>query len=99
MRPRCRYVSQCAAPTRPRLVVITITPFAASVPYSVEADGPFTTSTLSIWFGSMSLRRLGFDPPIPMLDDPVALSIRLPSIITIGSLLIDRLFTQRILML
>ena len=30
------------------LIVITMTPFAASVPYSVAADGPFTTSTLSI---------------------------------------------------
>jgi len=40
-------------PTRPRLVVIRITPFAASVPYSVAAEAPFTTSTDSISSGVM----------------------------------------------
>ena len=31
-------------PRVPCFVVITITPFAASVPYSVDADGPFRIS-------------------------------------------------------
>ena len=58
---------------------MTMTPLTASVPYSVDAEGPFTISIDSISSGLMSLTRLGLVPPIPMLDEPVALSIRMPS--------------------
>src|ERR1700709_2657592 len=50
------------APALPRLVVITTTPFAASVPYSVAADGPFTISMFSMSSGLMSPKRLKFAP-------------------------------------
>ena len=44
-----------AGPSRPRLVKIWITPPEASVPYSVVAAGPFTTSMRSISDAAMSL--------------------------------------------
>ena len=44
-------VSSATAPARPFFVVTTTTPFAASVPYSVAADGPFTISMSSISSG------------------------------------------------
>ena len=43
-----------ALPARPFFVVTTMTPFDASVPYSVAADGPFTIS--------MSSMSSGFNP-------------------------------------
>src|ERR1043166_2239027 len=43
----------------PRLVRMTITPFAASEPYSVAADGPLTTSMDSISYVLKSARRPG----------------------------------------
>src|SRR5262245_21242581 len=46
------------APARPFLVVTTTTPFAAFVPYSVAAEGPFTISTSSISSGLRLLSRL-----------------------------------------
>jgi hypothetical protein len=42
-----------------------MTPFAASVPYSVAADGPFTISTFSISSGFRSPTRLALLPPVP----------------------------------
>ena len=42
---------------------MTMTPFAASVPYSVDADGPRTTSIDSISSGLMSPIRAGVVPP------------------------------------
>src|SRR5690242_17407486 len=52
-----------AAPDFPRFVVTTTTPFAALVPYSVAADGPFTISMSSISSGERLLIRLiGVDP-------------------------------------
>ena len=54
---------QRVAPARPFFVVMTMTPFAASVPYSVAADGPFTISMSSISSGlsvlSSEKRRVG----------------------------------------
>src|SRR5436190_14695004 len=47
---------QRVVPARPRRVVITMTPFEASVPYSVAADGPFTISTFSISSGERAFR-------------------------------------------
>jgi hypothetical protein len=35
------------------LVVTAITPFAASAPYNADALGPFSTSILSMLFGSI----------------------------------------------
>ena len=58
---------------------MTITPFAASVPYSVDAEGPFTTSNDSISSALMSFTRLGFVPPIPMLEEFTSDVIRMPS--------------------
>src|SRR4029079_13388266 len=50
-------------PERPRFVVTTTTPFAALVPYSVAADGPFTISMSSISSGVRLLMRLiGVEP-------------------------------------
>jgi hypothetical protein len=70
--------SQRGAPARPCLVVMTITPFAASVPYRVAADGPLTTSMLSISSGLMSPTRLGLASPVPtpVFDDEL---MRTPS--------------------
>jgi hypothetical protein len=76
--PASPWMDHCGAPARPRLVVITMTPFAASVPYSVAADGPFTTSTLSISSGLMSFTRLGRLPP-PVPAPPIVLVMRTPS--------------------
>ena len=71
----------------PRFVVITTTPFAAAVPYSAAADGPFTISMLSISSGLMSLTRLGCAPPVKRLELPTSAVIRMPSMTKIGSLL------------
>ena len=43
-----------AGPSRPRLVKIWMTPPDASVPYSVVAAGPFTTSMRSMSDAAMS---------------------------------------------
>jgi hypothetical protein len=48
------------------LVVMLMTPFAASVPYSVAAAGPLMTSIDSISSGLMSSRRDEPEPPTPM---------------------------------
>ena len=78
-------------PDVPRFVVMTMTPFAASVPYNVAADGPFTTSIDSISAGLMSSRREGPEPPTP-----IALFVfdvaRTPSITTIGSFVSENEF-------
>jgi hypothetical protein len=74
------------------LVVTRITPFAASVPYSVAAEGPFTTSMFSISSGLRSPTRLGalppVPPPLPVAVEKLALLLvmRIPSMIQIGSL-------------
>src|SRR3954470_22149364 len=57
MPPASAFHVQRVAPARPRFVVTTMTPFAASVPYSVAADGPLTISIDSISSGLRSLRR------------------------------------------
>jgi len=67
------------APARPFFVVMTMTPFAASVPYSVAADGPFTISMFSISSGLMSFARFGCVPPVNRFDEPELLVIRMPS--------------------
>src|SRR5262245_49421418 len=53
---------QRADPVEPFLVKIWITPFEASVPYSVAAAAPFSTSMRSMDDGSMSSRRDGAPP-------------------------------------
>ena len=73
-------------PAEPFFVMMLMTPRAASVPYSVAAAGPFSTSTLSISLGSKSLRRdttpeLNACTKIPL---PVALFTRMPSTYTSG---------------
>ena len=52
-------------PARPFFVVITTTPFAAFVPYSVAADGPFTISMSSI---SSGLSELSSEKPTSVPD-------------------------------
>src|SRR4051812_16657922 len=52
-------------PALPFLVVTTMTPFAAAVPYSVAADGPFTISMSSISSGESVFRMLSRVPPTP----------------------------------
>src|SRR5689334_24956178 len=46
------------SPERPRLVVITTTPFDALEPYSAAAEAPFRTSRVSMSLGLRSARRL-----------------------------------------
>ena len=71
------------APARPFFVVMTMTPFAAAVPYSVAADGPFTISIFSISSGLRSFTRLGAVPPTLRLllapPEPLSLVMRMPS--------------------
>src|SRR6476619_19641 len=83
--PPSAYTFQRPVPARPFLVVMTMTPFAASVPYSVAADGPFTISMFSMSSGLMSPKRLKFAPPLPNAVDPLLALMRLPSITKIGS--------------
>ena len=65
---------------------------AASVPYNVAADGPFTISMFSISSGFRSPTRLGLLPPVvpplPVAVEKLALLlvIRMPSMIQMGSL-------------
>src|SRR6266545_8247412 len=96
MRPCSAYTFQRVGPGRPRLVLMMITPVDAAVPYSAAADGPLITSIDSISSGVMSLIRLGFVPPIPMLDELLALVIRTPSMMYSGSLLSERPLVPRI---
>src|SRR5256885_13813527 len=76
---------QCVAPARPFLVVMTMTPFAASVPYSVAADGPFTISMSSISSGEKLLRKPNVVPPLLGAEN-VLEKARTPSTNTIGAL-------------
>ena len=46
------------SPLRPRLVVITTTPFDAFEPYSAAAEAPLRTSRVSMSFGLRSATRL-----------------------------------------
>src|SRR5437667_6012239 len=57
--PCSAYTFHRALPGAPCLVVIRTTPLAASVPYSADAAGPFTTSIDSKSSGFRSLIRLG----------------------------------------
>src|SRR5690606_24085849 len=54
--------SNAGAPVAPRFVMIWITPFDASVPYSVAAAGPLITSLLEMSFGYWALSRLAAEP-------------------------------------
>src|SRR5688572_26373014 len=97
MKPCSAYRLQRAGPGRPRFVLITITPLAASVPYRAAADGPLTTSTDSISSGLRSLTRLdGAHPTSHVSDERLALMMRTPSTTYTGSLLSERLFVPRI---
>src|SRR5437773_482961 len=98
--PPSAYAVHLVGPGRPCLVRIWITPFAASVPYSAAADGPFTTSTDSQSSGFRSLRRDGAWPPeAPRPPSALGtLSTRTPSTTMIGSLRSDRLVAPRIRM-
>src|SRR5438309_4007116 len=64
--PASAFHVHCVFPEWPRFVVMTMTPFAASVPYSVAADGPFTISISSISCGSRFVRLL-----VAALVDPL----------------------------
>src|SRR6185369_13980697 len=88
---------QRALPTRPFLVVTTMTPLVASVPYNVAADGPFTISMSSISSGLRPLR-LELEtmlPPAPAAVNEPELK-RTPSTTQIGALLSDSELTPRI---
>ncbi len=88
--------SHLVLPGRPRLVLYTITPFAASVPYSTAADGPLTTSIDSMSSGLMSLRREGTCPPTPTEFELAPFSTRMPSTTITGSFESVTLFAPRI---
>ncbi len=62
-----------------------MTPLAASVPYSVAADGPLTISMSSISSGESEFMKLSFVPPTPGLIELE--KYRTPSTIMIGALL------------
>src|SRR4051794_32385745 len=63
--PRSPCQLQRALPAWPFLVVITMTPLAASVPYSVAAEGPFTISMSEISSGFSVFRSDTAVPPVP----------------------------------
>src|SRR5262245_43787930 len=63
------------SPGWPRLVVMTITPFAASAPYSVPAAAPFTVSMDSMSLTFRSLSRLDGSAP----NTPSSASSRSPT--------------------
>src|SRR5688572_21113168 len=90
MRPYSANVDHRALPARPFFVVTTMTPLEASVPYSVAADGPFTTSTSWMSSGLRPFRNveLAMLPPAPFALKLPALN-RTPSTIQIGALLSD----------
>src|SRR5206468_1152484 len=77
--------TKSGAAAAPDFVVIRITPFAASVPYSVEADGPFSTSMDSISSGLMSLKRDGTCWFPAKASDWASVLTRIPSTYTRGS--------------
>ena len=83
------------APEFPLLVKIWITPFDASLPYSVAAAAPFRISTRSIDSGLMSSRRDIDAAAEPTFSMPPPLSTRTPSTYTTGSLDIERLLEPR----
>src|SRR5688572_21993733 len=89
-RPYSANVVHRALPARPFFVVTTMTPLDASVPYSVAADGPFTTSTSWMSSGLRPFRNVEFAmlPPAPFAVKLPALK-RTPSTIQIGALLND----------
>src|SRR5258708_20291712 len=93
MAPCSAYTVQRALPGWPCLVLITTTPFAASVPYSADAAGPFTTSIDSKSSGLRSLMRLGGAHPTSHTpDDRFWLVTRIPSRKYTGSLFSEELF-------
>src|SRR5436309_590543 len=87
-------------PARPRLVLITIAPFAASMPYSAAASGPFNTVSVSMSCEFRSAARLVKSTPrllnavTELLSDAstpvltVRLSIGRPSTMISGWLLL-----------
>ena len=97
MRPCSAYTVQRALPGWPCLVLIATTPFAASVPYSADAAGPFTTSTDSKSSGFRSLIGLGgAHPTSQMPEERFWLVTRMPSTKYTGSFVSERLFVPRI---
>jgi len=62
------YQFHCVLPPWPRLVVITITPLDASGPYNVDADGPLTTSMVSMSFTLSALSGLAGLMVVARLD-------------------------------
>src|SRR5437660_70601 len=78
MAPCSAYTFHRVLPAVPRLVVIAITPLAASVPYRADADGPFTTSMEAISSGERSLTRLGGAHPTSHTDEERRWLGRLP---------------------
>src|SRR6266550_4436313 len=94
--PCSAYRFHRALPGAPCLVVISTTPFAASVPYSADAAGPFTTSIDSKSSGFKSLMRLGGAQPTSQTpDERFWLLTRIPSRKYTGSLFRERLFVPR----
>jgi len=86
------------APWRPRFVMMWITPFDASVPYSVAAAGPLMTSMLSMSSGLKSLSREMTLEPKACTSGPVAcaLSTRTPSTYSSGWFDSEKLLEPRI---
>src|SRR5690348_13639502 len=74
-----------AEPARPFFVVTTMTPLAASVPYSVAADGPFTISMSSISSG-LSVLSSEYDVLMLLPEFVVPELNRTPSTTQIGAL-------------
>src|SRR2546425_413346 len=94
--PCSAYRFHRALPGAPCLVVIRTTPLAASVPYSADAAGPFTTSIDSKSSGFRSLIRLGGAQPTSQTpDERFWLVMRIPSRTYTGSLVSDRLLVPR----
>src|SRR4029077_14717 len=92
MLPPSLKISHLVLPGRPRFVLYTMTPLAASVPYRTAAEGPFTTSIDSLLSGLMSLMREGTCPPTPIEFELAPFSTRIPSTMITGSLDNETLF-------
>ncbi len=75
-----------------------ITPFAAAVPYSADAAGPFRISMLSMSSGFRSSSRDGAWPPVKRPNEFGVSSTRTPSMTSSGEFCSDTLFEPRIRM-
>src|ERR1051325_10720874 len=91
--PRSTRARHWVFPTLPRLVLITMTPLAAWVPYRAAADGPLMMSIDSMSSGA--IEAVGFAVLFPFHQSKLAEFMRTPSMTHSGSFDRPMLFTPR----